>query len=86
MFDLSYDPDVIHVLDVTMGDFPVSTGRTWTALGPDIDNEAGLTSFGSFSFGAQAGPSGMGPVAIVTYMAQSVTATSRFKLSTLVRQ
>ena len=46
-FDLSYDPDVIHVLDVTMGDFPVSTGRTWTALGPDIDNEAGLTSFGS---------------------------------------
>jgi hypothetical protein len=70
-FDLLYDPDVVWVLDVTLGDFLGSTGRTWFELGPTIDNINGLTTYGAGTFGALPGPDGAGVLAVVTLQAMS---------------
>ena len=65
-FDLYYDPSVIHVEDIALGDFPPSSGRSWVPVGPIIDNTNGFATFGGFSFGTQPGPSGSGVLAIIT--------------------
>jgi hypothetical protein len=56
---------VVHADDVILGPFPGSSGRSWSPLGPDIDNGAGLAYFGGFSFGSQPGDSGSGDIAMV---------------------
>ena len=69
--EVTYAAGVVQVEDVVLGDFPGSTGRQVTPLGPEIDNEAGLMHFGAFSFGEEPGPTGSGPLAIVTLSAQA---------------
>jgi hypothetical protein len=71
-FDLVYDPAIIHVDDVDLGDFLGSTGRSVSEVGPNIDNVTGRTSYGAFSFGGGPGPSGSGVLAIVTLSPQAV--------------
>ena len=63
-FDLAYDPSVIWVDDVTLGDFLGSTGRSVVSL-IKMNNGAGTTTFGAFSFGDQPGPDGLGALALV---------------------
>ena len=69
-FDLLYIPAIITVGDVTLGDFPGSTGRTVIPIGPIIDNEAGKTSFGATTAGIGPGPNGMGELAIISLTAR----------------
>ncbi|RME47680.1 MAG: hypothetical protein D6791_05205 [Chloroflexi bacterium] len=66
-FDLTFDPGVVQVDGVTLGDFPASTGRTVNPLGPKTDT--GKIVFGAFSFGDAAGPDGSGTLARVTLKA-----------------
>jgi subtilisin family serine protease len=66
-FDLSFDPGLLQVDDVTLGGFLGSTGRNVGELGPDINNGAGSVTYGAFSFGSPTGPSGGGLLAVVTY-------------------
>jgi len=60
---LNFDPAVVRVDNVTLGDFLGSTGRNTAPLGPEIDNDAGTVTFGAFSFGSEAGPSEEGVLA-----------------------
>lgn len=65
-FTLAYSPSLFTVQDITLGEFPGSTGRSFMPVGPSIDNTAGRTTFGAFSIGSSpAGPSGSGVLAYV---------------------
>ena len=66
-FDLGFDPALLQVDDVTLGDFLGSTGRNTAELGPNISNDTGIVTYGAFSFGAQGGPDGAGVLAIVSF-------------------
>ncbi len=70
-FTLTYDPQVVHVQSVTLGNFLGSTGRSVSALPAQIDNAAGRVAFGAFSFGPQAGPSGTGTLARIAFVPQA---------------
>ena len=72
---LTFDPAVIQADDVTLGDFLGGTGRSVSALGPEIDNAAGRATFGGFSFGDRAGASGDGTLATITLRAQGSSST-----------
>jgi hypothetical protein len=72
-FDLGYTPSVVHVDGIELGAFPGSTGRTWSPLGPNIDNGAGIAEFGGFSFGSQPGAEPTGELAIISLSAQGST-------------
>ena len=76
---LGFDPAVIRVDNVTLGDFLGSTGRNTAPLGPEIDNDAGTVRFGAFSFGDLQGPDGDGALSILTLTAQE-TGSSRLIL------
>jgi len=71
-FDLLYATAVVTVANVTLGDFLGSTGRTASLVGPIIDNQAGMVSFGAWTLGSAPGPDGTGELAIVTLIAQGV--------------
>ena len=64
---LVYDPSVVWVDGVTVGDFLGSTGRDVIIPpnAPHIDNEAGEVAFAAFSVGGQPGPDGSGALALV---------------------
>ncbi len=68
-FDLTYDPAIVEVESIALGDFPGSTGRSVNPLGPRLD--AGKAVYGAFSFGDSAGPDGSGVLATVTLKAQA---------------
>jgi len=68
-FDLTYDPAIVQVTDVSLGPFLGSTGRNTGTIGPEIDNTTGRVSFGAFSFGTELGPSGTGTLATITLSA-----------------
>ncbi len=72
---LVYDPSVVHVEDVTLGDFLSSTGRTVSPLSPQVDNTTGRVIFGGYSLGTQPGPSGTGVLATVTLSPQDAGQT-----------
>jgi len=67
---LNFDPAVVHVEDVALGNFLGSTGRNTAPLGPEIDNEMGTMRFGAFSFGDQLGPDGDGVLTAITLTAR----------------
>ena len=67
---LLYAPAIVMVVDVTVGEFLGSTGRAVIPLGPDIDNQAGRTTFGAWTLGLQPGPNGAGVVVTVSLTAQ----------------
>jgi thermitase len=64
-FDVTYDPSVVTVDSVILGDFLGSAGRDVSEVGPDIDNEAGVTSYEAYSSGADPGANGMGVLATI---------------------
>ena len=68
---MNFDPVVVRVDNVTLGNFLGSTGRSTVPLGPEIDNEMGRVTFGAFSFGDQPGPSGNGVLATLTLRSQA---------------
>jgi hypothetical protein len=77
---LSFDPNVVHVESIALGSLLTGSARTFTALGPLVDNDAGTATFGAFSVGAAPGPSGSGAVATITF-APAGAGTSALHLS-----
>ncbi len=75
-FDMLYDPTLLHVTGVSLADFPTSTGRTVTPIGPVIDNSSGQTTFGAFSMGSVNGPNGSGALAWITLEPQQTGRSS----------
>ncbi|GAB4531745.1 MAG: hypothetical protein Kow0063_11380 [Anaerolineae bacterium] len=71
-FDLAYNPDIVHVEDMSLAPFLGSTGRSVYPLGPVIDNGAGAVSFGAFSVGQAPGPDGTDAIAVMTLSPQNV--------------
>jgi hypothetical protein len=69
-FELGYDPDVVRVAHVALGDFLGTTGRDVHPLGPAINAEAGRLRLGGFSLGDEPGATGPGILAQVTYVAE----------------
>jgi hypothetical protein len=69
-FDLTYDASVVEVQEAALGDFLGSTGRSPVAVGPEVSNEEGRTTFGAVSYGNQPGPSGTGVLATITCIAR----------------
>lgn len=63
-FDVLYDPDLVEVKTVQLGDFLGQTGRQPNPLGPRTDRP-GDTAFGAFTLGGadQRGPDGGGRLA-----------------------
>ncbi len=80
-FTLTYSPSLVTVQGVTLGEFPGSTGRSFSPVGPTIDNNNGQTTFGAFSLGSTpAGASGSGTLAYVRLLPhQAGTATVRLQ-------
>jgi hypothetical protein len=79
-FDLDYNPSCVHVLDIVLGAFPGSTGRSWSPTGPTINNSTGTATFGGFSFGSQPGATGSGCMAEITLDCQGTVCTSALDL------
>jgi len=75
-FELAYDPSIVQVKGVTVGDFLGSTGRSVVPLGPEVDEEAGRVIFGAISFGVGPGPDGRGTLAVVTLTAREEGGTA----------
>ena len=69
-FTLLFVSTTVTVDNVTLGDFPGSTGRMTIPIGPIIDNQAGTVSFAVATVGSESGPSGSGALATVTLTAQ----------------
>ena len=64
---IDYNPALLKVNGVTLGNFLGSTGRPIFPVGPTIDNNAGTVRFGAFSLGAEPpGPNGSGVLATVS--------------------
>lgn len=65
-FTLTYNAALVAVKGITLGDFPSSSGRSFTPVGPVIDNDAGNVTFAAFSLGSTPpGSSGSGTLAHV---------------------
>lgn len=65
-FTLGYNPALVEVQAVTLGDFLGSTGRTVFPTGPTISNTAGTVVYAAASLGTGIpGPSGKGTLALV---------------------
>lgn len=75
-YTLRFDPAVVQVEGVALGAFLGSTGRMVSAIGPVIDNQTGAVTFGAFSFGSAAGPSGTGTLANLTFRAVATGSTA----------
>ena len=73
---LTYDPAVVNVTAANLGAFLNSTGRTVVPTGPTIDNTIGKVTFGAFSIGTQAGASGAGTLATITFQPRAVGSTA----------
>ena len=59
-FSLKYDPNIVTIETVTLGDFIESTGRNAYEMGPVIDNSGGTVKYAVYTVGKAAGPSGEG--------------------------
>jgi hypothetical protein len=75
-FDMTFDPSVVRMEGITLDSFLLGGARTFTGLPPSIDNTAGSATFGAYSTGAAAGPSGSGPIARVTFSPVAVGSTA----------
>ena len=64
---LRFDPDVIQVDNITVGDFLDSTGRQANPLVTEIDNTQGKVSLIAFTSGDTDGPIGNGTLAVVNF-------------------
>ncbi len=64
---LKFNPKIIQVDNVAMGNFLDSTGRETNPLVTEIDNTSGEISFITFTSGDTAGPNGGGTLAVVEF-------------------
>jgi hypothetical protein len=69
-FYFAFDPDVVTVDNVKLGDFLGSTNRQVTAA-PWVETEPGKLTYGAFSLGAESGPSGRGVLAEISITAKT---------------
>jgi hypothetical protein len=67
---LTFDPTMIEVQKVTLGEFLDRSGRDTTPLVTDIDNVSGQISFMVFTAGQSEGPDGNGTLAIVNFISK----------------
>lgn len=65
-FDVKYNPSVVKIDEVEHGPFLSSTGNASTPNSV-IDNVNGITTFGAYSVGSNAGPSGNGHLDTLHY-------------------
>ena len=72
-FALTFDPAVVEVEAVEQGSF--LEGQSPVDLGPAIDNEAGMVTFGALGMGSGPWPSGAGELATLTLKAVGEGAT-----------
>jgi uncharacterized protein YhbP (UPF0306 family) len=63
-FDITFDPDLLKVLDITEGDF-LKEGTTKTSFLKQIDNEQGRVVIGITRLGSITGVSGSGTLATI---------------------
>ena len=70
-FTLVFSPTIVHVTTAELGSFLGSTGRNVNVLDPRTDNDAGMATFGAFSFGEPPGPDGSGVLATLFLSPQS---------------
>lgn len=82
-FKVIFDPALLQVKEVALGDFLASTGRSATGVGPLIDNQTGSLTYGGFSLGALKGPDGNGVLAEVTFTGRA-TGVSTVRLSNVI--
>ena len=78
-FEITYNGTIVQIAgsgDVVLGPFLGSTGRSAIPVGPDIDNTAGSVVYGAASFGTQAGASGSGVLATLTWTPQAEGTTT----------
>ena len=66
-FALSFPPELLEGVDVTLGPFLGSSGRQPYGLEPEIDNAAGRLKFGAFTTGSGVGPTGGGDLATICF-------------------
>jgi hypothetical protein len=65
-FTFTYDPALVSVTEVTLGDFPESSGRDFTTMPTEISPTLGTVTFGAYSMGSSpAGATGTGVLAQV---------------------
>ncbi len=67
---LKFNPKVIEIEDVILGNFLESTGRQTKPLVTEIDNTAGEVSFVAYTSGSTAGPNGGGTLAVVNFISK----------------
>jgi hypothetical protein len=61
--DVVFPPGLVQLDSLVHGDFLGSGGGTYFTLGPDIDNQAGIVTFGAYLLGTEGAPSGSGHLA-----------------------
>jgi hypothetical protein len=66
-FELTYNSACVNATGVTAGPFLGSTGRSVAEVGPSFGT--GSVTYGAYSWGSGAGPSGNGVLATVTFQA-----------------
>ncbi|HRV90848.1 MAG TPA: carboxypeptidase regulatory-like domain-containing protein [Anaerolineae bacterium] len=67
---LNFNPKIIEIEDVVLGNFLDSTGRQTNPLVTEIDNTSGEISFVAFTSGDTAGPNGGGTLAVINFMSK----------------
>ena len=67
---LKFNPKVIKIEDVILGNFLESTGRQTNPLVTEVDNTAGELSFVAYTSGSTAGPNGGGTLAVVNFISK----------------
>ena len=78
---LIYDPSVIHIEEIQLGDLLAGTGRAVYPLGPKVDNTSGDARFGAWSLGEDEGAAGGGTLATVTVSIKTCEAATAVTLS-----
>jgi hypothetical protein len=80
---LKFNPKIIEVEDVVLGNFLDSTGRQTNPLVTEVDNTSGEISFVAYTSGDVAGPNGGGTLAVVTF-ASKQAGVSDLKLDSVL--
>ena len=80
--ELRYDPAVLSLADVAVGDFLTGAGRTLIPLGPTTAD--GTIHLGGLSVGSGAGASGTGTLATLTFTPLSLGTSSLIQVDTVL--
>jgi hypothetical protein len=83
---LKWDPNILRVDGVELGDFLASTGREVIPVEPEIDNERGQLRFAAASLGRQPGASGEGILFHLTFTGIALGETELSIVESLLTQ